>query len=170
MANYKKLRVATYTRVSTLEQAEEGYSIQEQQDKLEKYCEVKDWAITHRYSDPGFSGSNIKRPGIRELIAAAKQGDFDLVLVYKLDRLSRSQKDTLYLIEDVFQANQVDFVSLSENFDTSTPFGKAMIGILSVFAQLEREQIKERMTMGKIGRAKSMNFKQQSSSVSSPSI
>ena len=155
MTSYRKLRVATYTRVSTLEQAEEGYSIQEQQDKLEKYCELKDWTITHRYSDPGFSGSNIKRPGIRELIAAAKQGDFDLVLVYKLDRLSRSQKDTLYLIEDVFQANQVDFVSLSENFDTSTPFGKAMIGILSVFAQLEREQIKERMTMGKIGRAKS---------------
>ncbi len=155
MTSYRKLRVATYTRVSTLEQAEEGYSIQEQQDKLEKYCELKDWTITHRYSDPGFSGSNIRRPGIRELIAAAKQGDFDLVLVYKLDRLSRSQKDTLYLIEDVFQANQVDFVSLSENFDTSTPFGKAMIGILSVFAQLEREQIKERMTMGKIGRAKS---------------
>ena len=124
MANYRKLRVATYTRVSTLEQAEEGYSIQEQQDKLEKYCELKDWTITHRYSDPGFSGSNIKRPGIRELITAAKQGNFDLVLVYKLDRLSRSQKDTLYLIEDVFQANQVDFVSLSENFDTSTPFGK----------------------------------------------
>lgn len=155
MASYRKLRVATYTRVSTLEQAEEGYSIQEQQDKLEKYCELKDWTITHRYSDPGFSGSNIKRPGIRELIMAAKQGDFDIVLVYKLDRLSRSQKDTLYLIEDVFQANQVDFVSLSENFDTSTAFGKAMIGILSVFAQLEREQIKERMTMGKIGRAKS---------------
>lgn len=155
LGGFKMIRVATYTRVSTLEQAEEGYSINEQQDKLEKYCELKDWTITHRYSDPGFSGSNIKRPGISELVAAAKQGDFDLVLVYKLDRLSRSQKDTLYLIEDVFQANQIEFVSLSENFDTSTPFGKAMIGILSVFAQLEREQIKERMTMGKIGRAKS---------------
>lgn len=76
------------------------------------------------------------------------------MLVYKLDRLSRSQKDTLQLIEDVFMANDVHFVSLNENFDTSTPFGRASIGILSVFAQLEREQIKERMAMGKVGRAK----------------
>lgn len=148
------IRVATYTRVSTLEQAEEGYSIQEQQDKLEKFCEVKDWTITKRYSDPGFSGANIHRPGITKLIEDAKNKAFDLVVVYKLDRLSRSQKDTLYIIEDVLQAKNIGFVSLSENFDTSTPFGKAMVGILSVFAQLEREQIKERMTMGKVGRAK----------------
>ncbi|MGC4441164.1 recombinase family protein, partial [Streptococcus suis] len=79
---------------------------------------------------------------------------FDTVLVYKLDRLSRSQKDTLYLIEDIFIKNDIAFLSLQENFDTSTPFGKAMIGILSVFAQLEREQIKERMMLGKVGRAK----------------
>lgn len=89
------------------------------------------------------------------LVSDAKSGYFDTVLVYKLDRLSRSQKDTLHLIEDIFNAHNVAFVSLSENFDTSTSFGKAMIGILSVFAQLEREQIRERMTMGKVGRAKS---------------
>lgn len=77
-----------------------------------------------------------------------------MVLVYKLDRLSRSQKDTLYLIEDVFLKNDVGFVSMNENFDTSSPFGRAMIGILSVFAQLEREQIKERMSMGRAERAK----------------
>lgn len=149
------IRVATYTRVSTLEQAEEGYSIQEQQDKLEKFCEVKSWTIVKRYSDPGRSGANIHRPGLTELIKDAKNKAFDLVVVYKLDRLSRSQKDTLYIIEDVLQAKDIGFVSLSENFDTSTAFGKAMIGILSVFAQLEREQIKERMSMGKLGRAKS---------------
>lgn len=91
---------------------------------------------------------------MQQLINDAGTGLYDAVLVYKLDRLSRSQKDTLYLIEDVFQKHKIHFISLSENFDTSTAFGKAMIGILSVFAQLEREQIKERMMMGKAGRAK----------------
>lgn len=104
------------------------------------------------YTDGGFSGAKLSRPALQELIADCKK--YDLVLVYKLDRLSRSQKDTLYLIEDVFKANHVAFASMQENFDTSTPFGLAMVGILSVFAQLEREQIKERMTMGKIGKAK----------------
>ncbi len=79
----------------------------------------------------------------------------DIVLVYKLDRLSRYQRDTLYLIEDVFLPNNADFVSVQESFDTSTPFGKAMIGLLAVFAQLEREQIKERTKMGRVARAKS---------------
>lgn len=137
-----------------MEQAEEGYSIGEQKDKLIKYCEIKDWTVTKIYSDPGFSGSNINRPSMQKMIDDADTGLYDAVLVYKLDRLSRSQKDTLYLIEDVFQKNGIHFISLTENFDTSTPFGKAMIGILSVFAQLEREQIKERMMLGKVGRAK----------------
>jgi site-specific DNA recombinase len=148
-------KVAIYVRVSTLEQAEHGYSVGEQISKLEKYCDVRGWHVYDQYVDGGFSGSNIDRPGIDRLVSDAKSKKFDLVLVYKLDRLSRSQKDTLFLIEDVFSANGVDFVSINENFDTSTAFGKAMIGILSVFAQLEREQIKERMTLGKLGRAKS---------------
>ncbi len=148
-------KVAIYVRVSTLEQAESGYSIDEQISKLTKYAEVKDWTVYQVYKDPGFSGSNIKRPAITRLINDIPTGNFDTVLVYKLDRLSRSQKDTLHLIEDLFIPNNIDFISLNENFDTSTAFGKAMIGILSVFAQLEREQIKERMQLGKAGRAKS---------------
>jgi len=148
-------QVAGYVRVSTMEQAESGYSIDEQVEKLAAYCKARDWNLTKVYKDPGFSGSNINRPGMEKLVSDAKSGYFDTVLVYKLDRLSRSQKDTLYLIEDIFNKYNVAFVSLSENFDTSTAFGKAMIGILSVFAQLEREQIRERMTMGKVGRAKS---------------
>ncbi|WP_423337749.1 recombinase family protein [Melissococcus plutonius] len=149
------MQTAIYVRVSTNEQAEEGYSIDEQIDKLTKFCEIKEWNVTHIYKDPGFTGSNMERPGLQKLIRDVKLNRIDTILVYKLDRLSRSQKDTLYLIEDIFEAKQTAFVSLNENFDTSTPFGKAMIGILAVFAQLEREQIKERMTMGKLGRAKS---------------
>lgn len=145
---------AIYVRVSTQEQAKEGYSVDEQLDRLRKYCEAHDWKLRKEYVDPGFSGAKLERPAIQQLIKDVEEGKISRVLVYKLDRLSRSQKDTLYLIEDVFLKNGTDFVSMTENFDTSTPFGKAMIGILSVFAQLEREQIRERMSMGKEGRAK----------------
>lgn len=147
-------KVAIYVRVSTTNQVEEGYSIDEQKAKLSSYCDIKDWSVYKIYTDGGFSGSNTDRPALEGLIKDAKKRKFDTVLVYKLDRLSRSQKDTLYLIEDIFIKNNIAFLSLQENFDTSTPFGKAMIGLLSVFAQLEREQIKERMQLGKIGRAK----------------
>ena len=147
-------KVAIYVRVSTTNQVEEGYSIEEQKDKLSSYCDIKDWSVYNVYTDGGFSGSNTDRPALEKLIKDAKKRKFDTVLVYKLDRLSRSQKDTLYLIEDIFIKNNIAFLSLQENFDTSTPFGKAMIGLLSVFAQLEREQIKERMQLGKLGRAK----------------
>jgi site-specific DNA recombinase len=146
-------RAAIYIRVSTQEQAEAGYSVGEQKERLIAYCKAQDWLIADIYVDGGFTGSNVKRPGMQKLIAETDK--FDVVLVYKLDRLSRSQRDTLYLIEDVFLPNKVDFVSMQESFDTSTPLGKAMIGLLAVFAQLEREQIKERTKMGRVARAKS---------------
>jgi site-specific DNA recombinase len=145
-------RAAVYIRVSTQEQAQEGYSVGEQKERLIAYCKAHDWLIADIYVDGGYTGSNIERPGMQKLIAETDR--FDLVLVYKLDRLSRSQRDTLYLIDDVFLPNEVDFVSMQESFDTSSPFGKAMIGFLAVFAQLEREQIKERTKMGRIARAK----------------
>lgn len=145
-------KAGLYIRVSTLEQAQEGYSIGAQKERLVAFCKAHDWTIADIYIDGGYTGSNINRPGMQKLISEIDK--MDIVLVYKLDRLSRSQKDTLYLIEEVFLPNNVDFVSMSESFDTGTPFGRAMIGILSVFAQLEREQIKERTQMGRIARAK----------------
>ena len=113
------------------------------------------WTVYKVYTDPGYSGASLNRPALQSLIKASQRHSFHKVVVYKLDRLSRSQRDTLTLLEEVFNANGVDFVSMNENFDTSTPFGRATIGILAVFAQLEREQIKERMVMGKDARAKS---------------
>lgn len=151
--------VAPYIRVSTQEQAINGNSISEQTERLKAYCAAMDWTIYDLYVDAGFSGSNTNRPALQKLLKAVREHHVSKVVVYKLDRLSRSQKDTLELIEDEFISNSVDFVSMSENFDTSTPFGKAMIGILAVFAQLEREQIKERMTMGKVARAKDGLFR-----------
>ena len=141
-------------RVSTQEQAKEGYSIPEQTDRLKSYCSAMGWDVFKVYTDAGFSGANTNRPALQELMRDVESHFIEKVVVYKLDRLSRSQKDTLHLIEDVLLSNGCDFVSMNENFDTSTPFGKAMIGILAVFAQLEREQIKERMQMGKDARAK----------------
>ena len=148
------VNTALYVRVSTQEQATEGYSVQEQTDRLTKYSEAMGWSVFKVYTDPGFSGGRTDRPGLQAMINDIRKGYIDKVLVYKLDRLSRSQKDTLNLIEDEFLAHNVDFISMCENFDTSTPFGRAMVGILAVFAQLEREQIKERMFMGKEARAK----------------
>lgn len=149
------MRIAIYIRVSTQEQALEGYSIQAQTERLQAYCKAKGWSIFHIYTDAGFSGSNMDRPALSQLLDDVRAHRVGCVLVYKLDRLSRSQKDTLYMIEDIILKNNCDFVSMSENFDTSTPLGRAMIGILSVFAQLEREQIRERMAMGRAERAKS---------------
>ena len=147
-------RVILYLRVSTNSQAEEGYSIEIQKEKLLAYCKAHDWVVVAIVTDPGFSGSNLERPGIQRVISEVEQGNTDMVLVYKLDRLSRSQKDTLWLIEDCFLPNGVDFASMQEKFDTSTPFGRAMVGILSVFAQLERENIKERTFGGRVERAR----------------
>ena len=145
--------VACYVRVSTQEQAEHGYSIEEQTERLQGYCKAMGWKVAKVYKDAGYTGANMQRPALSDLVEGADRGLFDAVVVFKLDRLSRSQKDTLTLIED-FLAHDVAFVSMTEAFDTSTPFGRATVGILSVFAQLEREQIKERMTLGKTGRAK----------------
>ena len=145
---------ALYLRVSTEAQADEGYSLAAQAEKLEAYCRMKGISQFRRYVDGGFSGSNLSRPAVGELIEAIRGGAVERVVVYKLDRLSRSQKDTLYLIEDVFLPHGVDFVSINENIDTGSPYGRAMIGILSAFAQLERENIFLRTRMGMVERVK----------------
>lgn len=149
-----KKRCLIYIRVSTNKQAEEGYSIPQQTERLQKYCEAMNWQCVDLFVDEGFSGANMERPALKRLLDAVAKKQGDIVLVDKLDRLSRSQLDTIYLIQNVFSAADVAFVSRAEAFDTSTPIGKAMVGILSVFAELERSRIKERMADGKEGRAK----------------
>ena len=147
-------RVFIYVRVSTVQQAEEGYSIPQQIERLTKYCEAMGWQVVKVYVDDGHSGGSMERPGLQQMFKDIEKGHADLVLVDKLDRLSRSQFDTLYMIQKVFDPQNVAFVSRAEAFDTSTAFGKAMVGILAVFAELERSRIKERMIDGKEGRAK----------------
>lgn len=152
-------RVFIYVRVSTNKQAEEGYSIPQQIERLQKYCEAMGWQVVKIYTDDGYSGGDLERPAMTQMIKEIEKGNCDVVLVDKLDRLSRSQFDTLFMIQKVFDPNNVAFVSRAESFDTSTAFGKAMVGILAVFAELERSRIKERMADGKEGRAKEGKYK-----------
>lgn len=153
-----KKRVFIYLRVSTKEQTE-GYSLSEQEERLRKYCEAMDWILVKVYVDGGFTGSNMDRPALQDMIKQVEKGAVDLVLVDKLDRLSRSQFDTLYMIQEIFTKNNVGLVSRAEAFDTSTPLGRTIVGILSVFAELERERIKERMKDGLEGRAKEGKYR-----------
>lgn len=146
--------IALYARVSTQEQAQNGYSIGEQEERLTAYCQSRGWTGYKHFTDGGFSGGNMDRPALKEMIRLIKQGKVNRVIVYKLDRLSRSQKDTLELIEDLFIPNNVEFISMSENLDTSSAFGMAMVGMLSCFAQLEKQTIAERMSIGREARAK----------------
>lgn len=126
-SNNKK--TGLYIRVSTNVQFEEGYSVGAQTEKLEKYCNYQEIDNYDLYIDGGYSGSNLNRPEMKRLIKEIQEGKVESVVVVKLDRLSRSQKDTIYLLEDVFEANGVGFISLNENFDTTTPYGKAMVEI-----------------------------------------
>ena len=153
--NQMNKKVAIYVRVSTTNQAEEGYSIDEQIAKLEAYSKAMNFKVADIYTDAGFSGAKLDRPAIQRLMSDIKFKKFDTVIVYKLDRLSRSVRDTLYLVKDVFTKNKIDFISLNESIDTSSAMGSLFLTILSAINEFERENIKERMTMGKLGRAKS---------------
>lgn len=147
------MKVILYIRVSTQEQAIEGYSISEQEERLRLYCKAMGWEVVKVYIDPGYTGGDTDRPGLHDLRLAVQAGLADKVLVYKIDRLSRSQKDMLELIDE-FKNYNTGFVSMTEPIDTATPTGRLIVGVLAAFAELEREQIKERMSMGKEGRAK----------------
>ncbi|MDU0381921.1 recombinase family protein [Staphylococcus pseudintermedius] len=139
------MKVAIYTRVSTQEQANEGYSITEQKRKLISFCEVHDWNSYEVFTDAGFSGGSTKRPSLQKLFDSLD--DYDLVLVYKLDRLTRNVRDLLEMLE-VFESKNVSFKSATEVFDTTTAIGKLFITMVGAMAEWERETIRERSLFG----------------------
>ena len=142
------METGIYERVSTEEQAQEGYSIRAQEQKLKDYARIKDWSIFKIYADEGISGKNItERPAINELIADIKAGYVKNVVVYKIDRLTRSTADLIYLI-DLFNEYGCAFNSLSESIDTQTASGRMFLKIIGIFAEFERENIIERVKMG----------------------
>ena len=137
-------RAIGYVRVSTDEQAREGISIEAQQDRIRALATAKGWDLIEIIRDPGYSGKSLQRPGARNLIDLCRRGVVNVVIVYKVDRLTRKQKDLWYLLEEVFEKHQVGFVSVTEAFDTTTAAGKAFLGMIGVFAQLERDLVSER--------------------------
>jgi len=147
---------ALISRVSTLEQATDGYSISVQKEKLELYAKAQGYSFEH-YCDEGFSGKDLNRPALKRLLCDIKDGKIKIVLIYKLDRLSRRVKDILELVE-LFEKHSVILYSLSESLDLTSPFGRAALKMLATFSELERETIIERMMMGKTARAKSGRY------------
>lgn len=137
--------VGVYLRVSTDRQANEGDSLEEQENELRKYCDYRNFRIHKLYIERGKSGGNTNRPEYQALIKDIEARKINAVVVKKLDRLSRSLLDFEALMVTL-QTHQVDFISLREQFDTTTAMGKAMLRVALVFAQLEREQNSERVS------------------------
>ena len=138
-------RVALYIRVSTERQANEGDSLEEQETELKKYCDFRKFSIHQLYIERGKSGGNTNRPEYQKLIKEIQSRKINAVVVKKLDRLSRSLLDFEQLMR-LMNENDVEFISIKENFDTTTAMGKAMLRVALVFAQLEREQTSERLS------------------------
>ena len=138
----KKQRVALYFRVSTADQ-----STAMQKVELRRYAKARALTVFREYSDDGVSGTKAKRPALDQLMDDAHKRQFDMVVVWRFDRFARSTKHLVTALEE-FQHLKIDFVSYSENIDTSSPMGKAMFTIVSAIAELEHSIIKERVTAG----------------------
>ena len=138
-----QLRAAIYARVST----NNGQDPTVQTRELEEYCQRRGWQLAGQYIDVGISGAKEKRPQLDRLIADAHRRKFDAVIVWKFDRFARSVSHLLRALE-TFKALGVEFVSLSEQVDTSTPTGKMVFTVLGAVAELERSLIAERVRAG----------------------
>ncbi len=141
---------ALYIRVSTEKQAEEGYSLADQDSRLRAYCVSQGWTVCDEYIyvDDGVSGKSTARPKYQQMIAAIEAGEVRRVVVTKLDRVSRNTKDFLSLL-DYCDEHNVAIVSIAENFDTGTDIGRAVVTVLMAFAELERKQIASRVANGR---------------------
>ena len=141
----EKLKCAIYTRVSTDNQAEvEFNSCEAQEEKIHSFIKSQEnMELFKVYSDPGFTGANMNRPALMEMLQDIKQNKINVVISYKIDRLTRSPKDFYQLIE-LFEKYNVDFISVTERFDTSTPSGRLLRNIMLTFSQFERELTIER--------------------------
>ncbi|MCX5792129.1 MAG: recombinase family protein [Elusimicrobia bacterium] len=143
------MKTALYLRVSTEDQAKEGYSLEVQRETLEAFAKRESFEVYKIYSDDGISGATTNRPALAALLADAKGGKFGLVLVAKLDRFSRNLRDLLNLVDELCSYG-VGFKSAGEPFDTTTSAGKLMFQQLGSFAEFERNRIAERVFPGMV--------------------
>ncbi len=138
------MKAAIYARVST---TNNGQDPRVQTRELEEYCQRRGWKVAGEYVDTGISGAREKRPQLDRLMADAHRRRFDAVVVWRFDRFARSVSHLLRALE-TFKALGIEFVSLSEQVDTSTPTGKMVFTVLGAVAELERSLIAERVRAG----------------------
>ena len=151
--NEKKTIVGLYPRVSTEDQSRFGHSLDEQEDKLKQLCNFKDYEIYKIYREEGVSAKNTNRPKFQEMIEDMKSGKINKIIVYKLDRLTRSIKD-LENICTLLEEYDCSLESVAEEINTSTANGKFFIRMLTILAQLEIERTSERTKFGLVGAAR----------------
>lgn len=144
----ERIITGIYIRVSTEDQAKDGFSINAQKEKLTKYAEANDWDIYDYYIDDGISGKNLDgRPEVQRMLKDIEDKKINNVLIYKLDRLTRSVRDLIYLIE-LFEKYGCTFNSQTEKIDTSNAVGRMFVKIIGIFAEFERENLAERVSFG----------------------
>jgi DNA invertase Pin-like site-specific DNA recombinase len=136
-------RAAIYARVST----HHGQSPEMQTDEVRAYCRRRGWEVVGEYVDTGISGSRERRPGLDRLLVDCRKRRVDAVVVYRYDRFARSLRQLVNALEE-FRALGIDFVSLHEGVDTSTPNGRLVFGIFASIAEFERELIRDRVRSG----------------------
>ena len=145
----KQVRCAIYTRVSTDQGLEQDFnSLDAQYDASQAYIRSQQHAgwtmVRSKYDDGGFSGGNTDRPALQRLLEDVRAGKIDIVVVYKVDRLTRSLADFAKLVE-LFDQHGVSFVSVTQQFNTTTSMGRLTLNVLLSFAQFEREVTSERI-------------------------
>ena len=145
------VRAAIYTRVSTEDQAKEGFSLGAQLEKLRSYCKARDYEIGGEYIDDGYSGRYVKRPAYTRMMEEMEK--WDTILVIKMDRIHRNSKNFMLMMENLKKSGK-EFVSMTESLDTSTAMGRFVMDIIQRIAQLESEQIGERVYIGMEQKAK----------------
>ena len=150
---------ALYVRVSTQSQADEGYSLEAQQERLEAYCKAQGWHIcpNHIYIDAGVSGKTTERPQFQAMLEAAQAGQIQRIVAMKLDRMARNVREFLATV-DQLKAWGCDLVLVKESFDTSTPHGRFALTMFAAMAELEASTITERVMSGKQQKASKGGF------------
>jgi DNA invertase Pin-like site-specific DNA recombinase len=138
------MRTALYARVSTLNN---GQDVSMQVREFEEFCASRKWTIADRYIDSGISGFKDSRPELSRLMADAKRRKLDAVVVYRFDRFARSTRHLVNALAE-FNALGIQFISMHEGIDTSTPNGRLMFGIFASIAEFERDLIRERVRSG----------------------
>ena len=136
------MKAAIYLRVSTTEQTTHNQELE-----LKSYCEKEQFDIYEIYKDEGISGSKTSRPALDKMLKDMREKKFDVVVVWKFDRLGRSTKHLLQVLEEM-KNKDVRLIATSQNIDTNSPMGKLFFTILAGFAEMERELIRERILLG----------------------